>query len=83
MAIGRFTLFSAFAVCAALAVAFYPQESFSTVSGTLVAFSTSSTLVFFSFGIIALLIGFDRGPRRQVEQAQPTAFRELGDQFTQ
>ncbi len=81
MAIGRFSLFAALAVSAFLLAALYPHASFSTVAGTLVAFSAASTLLFFSFGIIAAIMGFDRGPRRQLEQAQPT-FRELGDQFT-
>lgn len=82
MAIGRFTLFAALAASATAAVVLYPHASFSTVSGVLVAFSASSTLIFFSFGIIAAILGFDRGPRRQLEQAQPASFRELGDQFT-
>lgn len=82
MAIGRFTIFAALAVLASLVAVLYPHESFSTVSGALVAFSASSTLLFFSFGIIAAIIGFDRGPRRHLEQAQPTSFRELGDPFT-
>lgn len=82
MAIGRFMAFAALAILASLVALLFPHESFSAVSGMLVAFGASSTLLFFSFGIIGAIIGFDHGPRRQMEQAQPTKFRELGDQFT-
>lgn len=58
----------------------YPEGSFELAAGLLVIFTTASTLVFFAFALMAVVIGFDHATRRQVFQAQPT-HRSLGDQF--
>ncbi|MFG1477750.1 hypothetical protein V5F53_03695 [Xanthobacter sp. V4C-4] len=76
----RLSIFLAVAVLLLSVIASYPVRSFEAFAGLLIAFSTTSTLIFFAFALTALVFGFDRTTRRQVVQAQPT-HRALGDQF--
>ncbi|MGQ3672118.1 hypothetical protein ACT6QG_06960 [Xanthobacter sp. TB0136] len=71
----RLSLLLLLAACVGFIVLCYPAASFSVLAGSLVAISTSSTLIFFGLVTILLFTGTNRRSTYVVEQAEPTFVR--------
>lgn len=79
MALRRFALFVAVLVGFLFLATQFPEQSFQLFAGTLITFSTGSTLIFFAFIAVMSILGFDRAANRQVHQAEATHARKADD----
>ncbi|MGQ3674487.1 hypothetical protein ACT6QH_03160 [Xanthobacter sp. TB0139] len=75
MALRRFALFAAVVLSLLFVGTQFPEESFQLFAGTLITFSTGSTLIFFALIAVMSVLGFDRAANRPVQQAEAMHYR--------